>query len=134
MGFDLEFQDFEGELEALPGRYAAPSGSLLLAFEGGRLAGCVALRSLDAEVCEMKRLYVRPASRGRDIGRALVQRIIDEGRQIGYKRMRLDAIRTMTAAVGLYKSMGFSEIAPYRYNPLEGAVYMELSLESTRID
>ncbi len=129
LGFDLDFQHFDEEVAALPGDYAAPSGSLLIAFEEQDLVGCVALRRLDAAVCEMKRLYVRPARRGRRIGRALVERIIEDARRIGYKRMRLDAIRAMTAAVELYASVGFKEIEPYRYNPVEGVVYMELSLD-----
>jgi ribosomal protein S18 acetylase RimI-like enzyme len=98
--------------------------------EGGRGAvGCAALRPLDDETCEIKRLYVRPAWRGRGIGRALAETVVAEARRTGYKRMRLDAIRNMTAAVSLYASMGFKEIAPYRHNPIQGAVYMELPLE-----
>lgn len=100
-----------------------------VAGDGEAAVGCVALRRIDAETCEMKRLYVRPSWRGSGIGRALVEMVIGEARKIGYKRMRLDAIRNMTAAVGLYASMGFQEIAPYRLNPIPGAVYLELSLE-----
>jgi ribosomal protein S18 acetylase RimI-like enzyme len=89
----------------------------------------VALRPLDAETCEIKRLYVRPLFRGCGIGRALAEAAVAEARRIGYKRMRLDAIRNMTAAVSLYASMGFKEIPPYRHNPIPGAVYLELLLE-----
>jgi len=128
LGFDLCFQNFDRELAGLPGDYAPPSGRLLVAFEKGNAVGCVALRRLDAGVCEMKRLYVRPAHRGRELGRTLAERIVKEAREIGYEKIRLDAIRTMEPAVTLYKTIGFEEIAPYRVNPIEGAVYMELLL------
>jgi GNAT superfamily N-acetyltransferase len=129
LGFDLCFQGFEEELAGLPGDYAAPSGALLLAIDGKDAAGCAALRRIDDETCEMKRLYVRPLWRGKGLGRALAERIVAEARRVGYARMRLDAIRKMTAAVGLYASMGFKEIAPYRHNPIPEAVYMELPLD-----
>lgn len=132
LGFDLCFQDFEQELAGLPGDYAAPSGALLLALEGQDVVGCAALRRIDDETCEMKRLYVRPLGRGKGTGRALAERIVAQARRIRYTRMRLDAIRNMTAAVGLYASMGFKEIAPYRHNPIPEAVYMELPLEQRR--
>jgi putative acetyltransferase len=128
LGFDLCFQNFDRELAGLPGDYAPPSGRLLVAFEKGNAVGCVALRRLEAGVCEMKRLYVRPAHRGRELGRTLAERITEEARKIGYEKIRLDAIRTMEPAVSLYRTMGFEEIAPYRANPIEGAVYMELWL------
>jgi putative acetyltransferase len=129
LDFKLCFQDFERELASLPGDYAAPAGRLLIALGEGDAVGCVALRPLEADVCEIKRLYVRPEARGRGTGRALADKIIGEARLIGYKRMRLDAIRTMTAAVRLYESLGFREIEPYRFNPISDAVYMELSLD-----
>ena len=115
-----------GSAEGSAEGFAEGSGE---GFGDGEAMGCVALRRLDTETCEMKRLYVRPPSRGKGIGRTLVETTIGHARRIGYKRMRLDAIRNMTAAVGLYTSMGFEEIAPYRHNPIAGAVYMELSLE-----
>lgn len=160
LGFALCFQSFDKELAGLPGDYAPPSGTLLIAVVdaaggtpgasvqreevgeavGGDVdarvgadtevaVGCAALRRLDDETCEIKRLYVRPSWRGQKIGRALAHTIVGEARRIGYKRMRLDAIRNMTAAVSLYESMGFKEIPPYRHNPIQGAVYMELLLE-----
>ena len=124
--FDLSFQNFEQELAGLPGRYAPPSGQMLLATCGGAFAGCVALRQIGEGTCEMKRLFVQPAFRGKGIGRALAQAIIEEGRRIGYKRMRLDT--AMEPARSLYQSLGFREIPPYQHVPVEGVVFMELEL------
>ena len=128
IGVDLCFQSFEQELAGLPGRYAPPEGRLLLALCEGKGAGCVALRKLDKEICEMKRLYLRPEFRGRSLGRLLAQRIIHEGRSIGYRRMRLDTLPLMRDAIALYCSLGFKEIAPYTANPVPGALFMELEL------
>ena len=129
LGFSLCFQDFDKELADLPGKYAPPSGRLLLAESDAQLAGCIALRKLDDTICEMKRLYVRPQFRGRGLGRALTDRIIAEARQIGYTRMRLDTVEpVMKDAVAMYRKIGFVEIAPYCANPMAGALYMELQL------
>lgn len=125
---DLCFQGFDRELAELPGRYAPPAGRLLLAREGKRLAGCVALRQICDDTCEMKRLYVRPAFRQQGLGRRLAEKIVHFAREIGYERMRLDTLASMTAAIQLYESLGFQRIAPYYDNPLGGAVFLELKL------
>jgi ribosomal protein S18 acetylase RimI-like enzyme len=126
--FSLDFQDFEDELATFPGAYAPPSGALLLARSGTRALGCVALRKLESGVCEMKRLYVLPDRRGQGLGRMLAEAIINEGRRLGYARMRLDTAPAMTAAITLYESLGFETIGAYRHNPLAGARFMELTL------
>jgi putative acetyltransferase len=129
LGFSLCFQSFDKELAGLPGDYAPPNGRLLLANCDGQAAGCVALHKLDNEVCEMKRLYVRPEFRGKGLGKALAERVIIEARRIGYKKLRLDTVEpVMRAAVAMYRQLGFREIPPYRENPIEGALYMELEL------
>jgi ribosomal protein S18 acetylase RimI-like enzyme len=129
LGFSLCFQNFDRELEGLPGHYAPPDGCLLLAEYGSQLVGCVAMRALEPGICEMKRLYLRPQFRGKGLGRTLADRIISEARQVGYRRMRLDTVEpVMKDAVGMYRKLGFQEISPYRSNPIAGAMYMELEL------
>ncbi len=128
LGFDLCFQNFQQELANLPGDYAPPSGRLLLATENGTIAGCVALREIEPGICEMKRLYVRSAFRGQGLGRTLATAIIGEARKVGYKRMRLDTLPSMAAAIHLYESFGFVDTDAYRENPIEGARFMELVL------
>ncbi|HEX2433265.1 MAG TPA: GNAT family N-acetyltransferase [Gaiellaceae bacterium] len=127
LGVDLGFQDFERELAGLPGEYVPPGGRLLLAL-GPEPAGCVALRPFAPSVCEMKRLYVRPAHRGSGLGRLLAEAIVDAGRDAGYERMRLDTLPSMAAARGLYRSLGFVEIEAYRHNPIHGTTYFERAL------
>lgn len=129
LGFSLCFQNFDQELAGLPGDYAPPEGRLLLAHYEDQLAGCVALHRLEPHICEMKRLYLRPQFRGKGVGLALVAAVIAEARQIGYARMLLDTVEPiMKNAVAMYRRFGFREIAPYRPNPIEGALYMELEL------
>ncbi len=127
VGNDICFQAFERELATLPGRYAPPSGRLLLAFSGERLVGCAALRGLEPGVGEMKRLYVREEARGAGLGRELAQRIIREARESGYHSLRLDTLPRMESAIRLYRDLGFSEIPPYGDNPPE-AICLELTL------
>jgi ribosomal protein S18 acetylase RimI-like enzyme len=128
LGLDLAFQGFEQELAGLPGKYAPPEGALLLARWNDQSAGCVALRRFEAGVGELKRLYVRPAFRGHGIGRALSDAAIEAARAAGYARVRLDTIGSMVEAVALYRSLGFQDIPPYRYNPDPQADFLELEL------
>ncbi|MDQ6640688.1 MAG: GNAT family N-acetyltransferase [Pseudomonadota bacterium] len=130
---DLCFQNFEDELASLPGEYAAPGGQLLLAYVEGELAGCGALRRFadadDANACEMKRLYVRPAFRRFGLGRVLAQALLDDARRAGYSAILLDTLDDMEAARELYASLGFVEIAPYYFNPIPGAHYLKAELK-----
>ena len=132
LGVDLCFQGFEEELAQLPGAYAAPAGSLRLAFVDGALAACGALRPLPEvdhpDACEMKRLFVRRPFRRFGLGRLMAQRLIDDATQTGYSTLLLDTLDDMEAARELYASLGFEEIPPYYYNPVPGAHYLKLDL------
>ena len=132
LAVDLCFQNFDAELAALPGEYAAPSGQLLLAFVDDALAGCGGLRALAdvdyANACEMKRLYVRPAFRRFGLGRVLAEALLDEARRAGYSVMLLDTLDEMESARELYATLGFEEIAPYYFNPIPGAHYLKAEL------
>ncbi len=126
---DLDFQDFETELNTLPGKYQPPDGALILALVEGREAGCIALRKISKDICEMKRLYVRDEYRGLGLGKKLVGMIIDEAVNNNYQYMRLDTLPTMKSAQSLYLSFGFYDIEPYVYNPIQGTRFMELKLK-----
>lgn len=126
--FDLDFQDFDAELADIGHHYAPPRGRLYIALADDRPAGCAALRDFGRGVCEMKRLYVRPEFRRRHIGRQLAETVIEAARGIGYHCMRLDTVPAMKSANNLYAELGFKPIGAYRFNPVEGAVYLELKL------
>ena len=130
LGFSLCFQNFDQELSGLPGKYAPPSGRLLLAYsEEEQLAGCIAMRKLDDTSCEMKRLYIRPEFRQHGLGRVLIERILDEAKRIGYQRMLLDTLPgKMDSAIRLYERFGFRDVEAYYDSPIEGTRYMELKL------
>ena len=129
LGFSLCFQNFDKELAELPGMYAPPEGRLLLATFDQANAGCAGVHPLEGDVCELKRLYVRPAFRTSGLGRRLAETIIAEARAIGYRRMRLDTlVGKMDHAIALYGQLGFKSIDPYRANPIPEALYMELTL------
>jgi len=127
--FDLGFQDFDQEMENFPGQYAFPKGCLYIALDANQLIGCVALRDLGQGICEMKRLYVKPYFRGQKVGKLLAEVVIKAARDMGYDYMRLDTIPSMRHANMLYNALGFKQITPYRFNPLEGATFFELNLK-----
>lgn len=128
LGISLCFQNFDAELAGLPGAYAGPGGRLLLAFAGEEPAGCVALRKLEDGICEMKRLWVRPACRGTRLGRRLAETVVAEARKAGYRAVRLDTLPSMREAQALYVLLGFVDIPPYNEHPIEGTRFMELTL------
>jgi ribosomal protein S18 acetylase RimI-like enzyme len=133
LSVDLAFQDFERELSTLPGEYAEPRGSLVLAWVDGAVAGCCALRPADTadypNAAEMKRLYVRKAFRGFGLGRLLTEYILDQARLAGYSTVLLDTLDDMEAARALYEDLGFTEIPPYYHNPYAGAHYLKVEID-----
>jgi ribosomal protein S18 acetylase RimI-like enzyme len=131
LGIDLSFQRFDEEVEALPGAYEPPRGRLLIALRDEAIVGCVALRPLDDERCEMKRLYLRPGARGTGLGRRLVEAICAEARASGYRTIVLDTLPTLAAAQAVYRALGFVATAPYVFNPVAGAQYLALDLTSS---
>ena len=134
LGLDLSYQNFDDELRSLPGKYTPPAGRLLLAEHEGQIAGMIALRPVGEDgICEMKRLFMRPSVRGLGLGRTLVDSLIAEAREIGYRRMRLDTIRgKMDHAIELYRDLGFREITPYYPCPVKETLFLELDLAHSR--
>jgi GNAT superfamily N-acetyltransferase len=129
LGIDLAFQGFDAELAELPGKYAPPAGELLLAWlNGSEPAGCVGIRPLAAQCCEMKRLYVTLEARGLGIGKALVEASLGTALALGYREMRLDTLDSMVGAIALYRAAGFTPIAPYYDNPIPGALFFRRAL------
>ena len=128
VGVDLGFQDWPNELAELPGKYVPPAGGLWLAAEHERAAGCVALRAIDAQRAEIKRLFVRPLFRGTGLGRQLAVHAVNAARAAGYKQVYLDTLPTMASAAALYRSLGFKQIEPYYDSPIEGTLFMALDL------
>lgn len=128
LGVNLGFQDYEKELQQLPGKYALPDGRLYIAYAENKASGCIALRRIDDAICEMKRLYVRPEFRGRKIGQMLVGQIVEDAKKLKYDYMVLDTLAKLENAVILYKKLGFYEIEPYYQNPLDNVIYMRLEL------
>ncbi len=127
LGVDLCFQGFQEELETLPGRYAPPSGALLMLLDGDQIAGCGALRDLGDGIAEVKRMMVRPDFRGKGFGRAILLALLEKAKELGYTKVRLDTLRRLTAAINLYQAEGFTEIPPYNPNPEPDIVYLERS-------
>src|SRR4030042_4041 len=125
LGFGLAFQNFDKEIAELPGEYAPPNGRLYITYWNKNVAGCIALRSIDQDICEMKRMYVRPEHQGKGIGVALAQLIINDARVIGYHKMRLDTISSMKTARYIYEKLGFKEIEAYRFNPLPRGLFLD---------
>lgn len=132
LNFDLDFQDFTHEVKNLHRLYSPPAGFIILAFEDDTAIGCVGVRRISDEICEMKRLFVTPHHRGKDIGKRLAIAAIEGGRREGYRLMRLDTVPSMRQAIGLYRGLGFRSIPPYRFNPVEGALFMELEIARVR--
>ena len=128
LDFSLCFQNFDNELENFPSQYSPPTGNLFLALSENEPIGCVGVRSIEKDICEMKRLYVNPGYRRKGAGKELTISAIKSGKALGYEHMRLDTLSSMEGANQLYKSLGFIEIDPYRDNPIAGAIYMEMNL------
>lgn len=128
LGIDLQFQKFDNELQILPVMYGPPTGELWLVQKENRFVGCTALRQLDPQTCELKRMFVQPAYRGLHLGEQLMNTALVTARGLGYHSMKLDSLRRLEPAVQLYRRYGFEEIAPYNYNPEADVVYFEKNL------
>jgi putative acetyltransferase len=128
LDLDLGFQDFPTELKAIDKQYSKPTGALLLAYKNSIPVGCVGIRKFDEDTAELKRMYVQTEYRKYKIGMKLLERIVEIAKELNYKSIRLDTLPTMSNAQRLYRSFGFSEIPPYRFNPVNGTVFMEKKL------
>ena len=129
IGIDLSFQNFDRELQEIAEQYARPNGALIVAYDNGKQSlGCVGIRKLEPKICELKRMYIKADARGMGLGKRLLSKALAIAKEMKYEAMRLDTLQTMDAAMGLYKKMGFYEIPPYRFNPLEEAKYFEIQL------
>lgn len=132
IGLDLAFQEIDAELDGLPGEYTPPRGALLVAADGDRRVGMIGLRPLEAGICEMKRLYVRPEARGRGLARRLITRLLDEARRLNYVEIRLDTLPMMSEAQALYQALGFVDIPPYYETPITGTRFMGRVIMSSK--
>lgn len=129
LGFDLAFQNYEEEYHSLPGKYAPPKGRLYVLVCEGAAVGCIALKPLKENICEMKRLYIKKAYRHYHLGEELAKKVIEAAREIGYEKMYLDTMSFMKSAIGLYQKLGFERTEPYYHNPMEGVLYFQLKLK-----
>jgi GNAT superfamily N-acetyltransferase len=132
LGFNLDFQQFDEEVNDLPSMYSAPNGAIILAYENETAVGCIALRKWNDTTAEIKRMYVLPSHRGKGVGKTLLETIEETAKTLGYRRLLLDTLSTMTTALHIYKNQGWSETTAYRFNPFDGAVFMEKWVESKR--
>ncbi|WP_341834608.1 GNAT family N-acetyltransferase [Chitinophaga pollutisoli] len=128
LDFDLQFQGFEAELEHIHEQYGAPDGALILAYNGNRVVGCIAVRKFAEGESELKRMFVLPEFRGHRLGETLLQQALGAAKALGYRNVKLDTLPNMTSAIKLYEAHGFKKIAPYRFNPMQGAIFMEADL------
>ena len=130
IGLDLSFQDFNNELREIESQYSRPNGKLIIAYDNyDNPVGCVGIRRLTGSICELKRMYTKSSERGKGIGKLLLERAISSGKELKFKKMRLDTLPTMKAAIRLYEKVGFYEIDSYRFNPFEEAIFFEINLE-----
>lgn len=128
LNVDLSFQNFEQELLDIKIQYVRPKGIIYLAYDERKPVGCFGIRAFEGDICELKRMYLKTEMRGKGIGKQLLEKSIAVGKELGYLRMRLDTLPSMQSAIGLYQKMGFYEIEPYRFNPIEGTMYFEIKL------
>lgn len=131
LGFDLEFQNFEEELKNIKAQYSRPYGIIILAQETGKKpVGCVGIRKLEGDICELKRMYIKKEGRGQGIGKAMLKKAIEIAQELGYTKIRLDTLPAMKSAIKLYENERFYQIEPYRYNSIKGAEYYEKSINN----